>query len=208
MRGVPQSNRMVILRSSSATGAMARQSPLETYPITASTFWRCTKSRYSLTCLVGPPASSMNATSMGRPPMPFFEYGAGTFSALSASAITSAALRAGTPNGPEAGPERKVTTPMRKGLGPAAGWPWASARPPASSVASENNAAERTHRPGGRMGELLVAWVVKPGEGSADRSTGKEPAAPTDRNWKRERIPPALRTVFASEQARVLGWRH
>ena len=38
--------------------------------MTASTFWRCTRSRNSLTCLVVPPASSRKTSSMARPPMP------------------------------------------------------------------------------------------------------------------------------------------
>jgi len=39
---------------------------------------------------------------------------------LIASTKTSAAFRAGTPKGPAAGPERKVTTPTRMGLAAAA----------------------------------------------------------------------------------------
>ena len=38
--------------------------------MTASTFWRCTRSRNSLTCLVVPPASSRKTSSIGAPPMP------------------------------------------------------------------------------------------------------------------------------------------
>src|SRR5215468_8264258 len=84
--------------------------------MTRSTFWRCTRSRYSLTCRVGPPASSINTRAMGAPPSPGVAYGAGSFPPLIASASNSAPLRAGTPNGPAAGPERKVTSPIFTGL--------------------------------------------------------------------------------------------
>ena len=47
-------------------------------------------------------------------------YGAGTLPVLSASTITSAPLRAGTPNGPAAAPDRKVTMPILIGFSGAA----------------------------------------------------------------------------------------
>src|SRR5574340_1287458 len=76
-----------------------------------SAFWRCTRLRYSDTCLAVPPASSMTIGCIARPPRPLLAYGAGSVPALMASTIRSAAFFAGTPNGPAAPPDRKVTMP-------------------------------------------------------------------------------------------------
>src|SRR5262252_3083098 len=60
----------------------------------------------------------MKTNEIGVPPRPRFEYGAGSLPALSASTSNSAPLRAGTPKGPAAAPERKVTSPILTGVSP------------------------------------------------------------------------------------------
>ena len=78
--------------------------------MTASTPRFCTRLRYSATCLVLPPLSSMKSAVTVAPAKPLESYGAGSLPALIASTTISAPFRAGTPNGPAAGPDRNAGT--------------------------------------------------------------------------------------------------
>src|SRR3954470_1809072 len=93
----------------------------------------------------------MYTASSGLPPRPFFEYGPGTFPALSDSRMTSAPLRAGTPKGPAAAPERNVTIPILNGFSAAGAGAGACARAEAGARAKRTrrgNPAQRRREAG------------------------------------------------------------
>src|SRR5262245_50489112 len=94
----------------------------------------------------------MITSSIAAPPRPFVAYAPGARPALSDSAMISAAFRAGTPNGPAAGPERKVTMPILTGA-------CAQAQVAASAV----TAAARQWANDRSMAPPRGVWVVREG---------------------------------------------
>src|SRR5579883_2202734 len=118
--------------SSSAMGATARQSALETYPTMASS--PCEASwRNSVALWLGPPASSTYWASRGTPRTPP--------ALLISSMVSFAELTVGPPTTAPC-PEENVTMAMRMALGhavyPRLEWGVATTRRPSSAIAETN----------------------------------------------------------------------
>ncbi len=113
MRWVPQSHRIVTFFNSLDSGVQARQEPEEIADMMTCTPSDCTRRRNSPTRWSVPGPSSTKVGRTGTPAMPP--------AALICSTSISQALRDGTPN-TEAGPDRKVVTPILNSAGFATGW--------------------------------------------------------------------------------------
>src|SRR5215468_2035233 len=134
--------------------------------MTALIFSSSASRRNSVTTLSAGPASSVKTGTTLTPPIPP--------SRLIFSIHNSAALRAGMPNGPEAGPDRNATTPILSSLGAPAG---GAARAP----------ADRTQTPLSAISaEILEYRVIFVSSSQSDRAHCAGPGQSIGSAWQRQ----------------------